>query len=221
MTKDVVVAVYEHRHGTDVRVFTTEAPAIQWRIAIAESWWSKEMPTDVQKPADDQEMADTYFDFMGCQGDRSDYFNTYQSTVEGDETLPTDEQSHADSMATMLKFARKALQTDPKLPQASTRQEQAAWLDDLLVNFSEEIDELEQTKITGAPTVINWRTKDGSTLTFMPSDALSQLRLIARQHGLPDDVSDALEKFCIKLGNKLDAALTCVPTVKPKSKGGA
>jgi hypothetical protein len=46
----------------------------------------------------------------------------------------------------------------------------------------------------------------------MPSDALNQLRMLARHGGLPDHVADQAERFCIRYGNKLDAMLAAVPT---------
>lgn len=57
------------------------------------------------------------------------------------------------------------------------------------------------------PAPITWLDVDGTEFRFMPSDALSQLRLLARGNGLPDDISDKAEQFCIRYGNKLDAIL--------------
>lgn len=42
----VVVAVYEHRHGHDVRAFQGEARALEWRREIAEQWWDDEFDQD-------------------------------------------------------------------------------------------------------------------------------------------------------------------------------
>ena len=35
----VIVALYEHRHGTDVVVFDSEEKAEAWRAEIAEQYW--------------------------------------------------------------------------------------------------------------------------------------------------------------------------------------
>jgi hypothetical protein len=46
----VVIATYEHKHGTDVRAFQSERGALAWRTSIAEAWWDDEfdaeMPTE-------------------------------------------------------------------------------------------------------------------------------------------------------------------------------
>lgn len=83
----------------------------------------------------------------------------------------------------------------------------ADWLQDLVQNFSDEIDGIENEVLRGLPAPITWLDVDGSEFRFMPSDALSQLRLLARGNGLPDDISDKAEQFCIRYGNKLDAIL--------------
>jgi hypothetical protein len=44
----VVVAVYEHKHGTDVRAFQGDEGALNWRRSIAEYWWDHEF--DDERP---------------------------------------------------------------------------------------------------------------------------------------------------------------------------
>lgn len=83
----------------------------------------------------------------------------------------------------------------------------ADWLQDLVQNFSDELDGIETEVLKGLPAPITWTDVDGTEYRFMPSDAVSQLRLIARENGLPDDISDKAEQFCIRYGNKLDAIL--------------
>lgn len=83
------------------------------------------------------------------------------------------------------------------------------WLDDLVMNYGDILDNIEQQPIKGIPGPISW-SLDGQNekpVSFMASDALNQLRLLARQGGLPDDAADQAEKFCIRYGNKLDAIL--------------
>jgi hypothetical protein len=47
----VVVAMYEHRYGQDVRVFQTREKALQWADEIAEEYWA-EMTDNAPKPED-------------------------------------------------------------------------------------------------------------------------------------------------------------------------
>ena len=42
----VFVAIYEHRHGTDINVFDSEAKALAWRVEIARDCW----PTRTRSP---------------------------------------------------------------------------------------------------------------------------------------------------------------------------
>ena len=48
----VYVAIYEHRHGTDVRVFADEDQAMCWRTDLAKEWWSDAFEDD--PPPDDE-----------------------------------------------------------------------------------------------------------------------------------------------------------------------
>lgn len=89
----------------------------------------------------------------------------------------------------------------------------ADWLEDLISNFSDELDGIETEELKGVPGPITWIGADDIKVSFMPSDALNQLRLLARKNGLPDKDADQAEKFCIRYGNKLDAILTAVQTV--------
>ena len=79
----VVVAVYEHKYGTDVRVFREQAAAYAWRTEIAEEWWDHEFPTE-ERPGLD-EIGESYFELMSTSywGD-AEYFTTHDATVEGD-----------------------------------------------------------------------------------------------------------------------------------------
>lgn len=57
----VFVTIYDHKHGTDVNVFSTKELATQHRIDIADEWWVMEYPNK-PKPTDPEEMVDAYFD---------------------------------------------------------------------------------------------------------------------------------------------------------------
>ncbi|MBB4200582.1 hypothetical protein CCR94_18175 [Rhodoblastus sphagnicola] len=60
----VVVATYEHKHGSDTRVFTSEAGAHRWRTAIALKWWEHELSSIKPKPDNPNEAAAAYWDHM-------------------------------------------------------------------------------------------------------------------------------------------------------------
>ena len=55
------LGVYEHRHGTDIAAYATEAAAEAGREVLACGQWENELP-DEPMPATD--VADAYFDLM-------------------------------------------------------------------------------------------------------------------------------------------------------------
>jgi len=71
----VYVATYEHRHGTNPRVFTTEAAAWAWRQELAADYWREVFGDDLEMPTDPEEAAtrywdtvnDEYFNIEGCE----------------------------------------------------------------------------------------------------------------------------------------------------------
>jgi hypothetical protein len=70
------VAVYEHRHGTDVRAFQSLEVAYAWRTGIAREWWEDEI--DDEPPPDDV-IGERYFDRMA---DRGEYFSVHDCSLE-------------------------------------------------------------------------------------------------------------------------------------------
>lgn len=74
----VVVAMYEHRHGIDVRAFTHQGEAMSWRTKLAKRWWHDAF--DDEPPADD-EIGEEYF---GRMLERDEFFSTQECEVEGD-----------------------------------------------------------------------------------------------------------------------------------------
>jgi hypothetical protein len=76
----VIVAIWDHRHGQDIRVFDSEDGAKRWQREIAEEWWEKELGNE-PKPEDPQEMADAYFELM--EG-RDEFFSYGPYEVETD-----------------------------------------------------------------------------------------------------------------------------------------
>lgn len=59
LASSVWVAMYEHKHGTDIEVFTSEAEAEAFRQELANDWWDEVM--EETKPTDPKEAADAYF----------------------------------------------------------------------------------------------------------------------------------------------------------------
>ncbi len=114
----------------------------------------------------------------------------------------------------VLEHARTALagKHDLNAETMKLRNDQADWLEDLISNYADELDEIENEVPIGIPGQIKWLGGEGATVSFMPSDALNQLRLLARIGGLPDNQADEVERFCVQYGNKLDAILTVIQT---------
>jgi len=71
----VIVAVYEHRHGHDVRAFHGEARALEWRREIAEQWWEDEFDED---PPTTGDIGEAYF--AGIEGES---FSVHKVPIEG------------------------------------------------------------------------------------------------------------------------------------------
>lgn len=62
---NIFVATYEHRHGTDVKVFATEAGARAWKDELAREYW-----LEYCEGAPPSEGAgDAYFEVAGEHGD--------------------------------------------------------------------------------------------------------------------------------------------------------
>jgi hypothetical protein len=70
----VVVAVYEHRHGKNVRAFANERAALEWRAAIAEGWWDEEFDDERSTSGD---IGAAYFESI-----EREYFSVHRVQVE-------------------------------------------------------------------------------------------------------------------------------------------
>ncbi len=75
----VYVAIYEHCHGADVRVFANEDQAICWRTGLAKEWWSDAFEDD---PPPDDEIGEEYFERML---ERDEFFSTVPRDIETDD----------------------------------------------------------------------------------------------------------------------------------------
>ncbi|MBE7540614.1 MAG: hypothetical protein HS122_19670 [Opitutaceae bacterium] len=107
----------------------------------------------------------------------------------------------------VLDHARAAIESGRAVQNAKTCLVQADWLAHLVVDFADELDGIGNEMVPGVPGPIAWLDKEGNEVRFMPSDALNQLRQLARLGGLPDELANQTERFCIRYGNKLDAIL--------------
>jgi len=121
---------------------------------------------------------------------------------------------HSEVLETMLDHARSFLDGPHALDADTTklRTVQADWLEELLSNYSDELDAIENEQIKRPPGSIAWMTESGEAVRFMPSDAISQLRLLARLGGLTDELANQAEQFCLRYGDKLDAVVAALPT---------
>lgn len=80
----VHVAIYEHPHGTDVRVFADANQAWAWRTGIAKEWWSNAFDDD---PPPDDEIGEEYFERML---ERDEFFSTVPRDIETGDHTPAD-----------------------------------------------------------------------------------------------------------------------------------
>jgi len=78
--QNVFVATYEHKHGTDIRVFRTREQAEAWRREVADTWWEEEFD-DFPRPTDPQiDIGEAYFDRMRDRGE--EFFSIEATPVE-------------------------------------------------------------------------------------------------------------------------------------------
>jgi hypothetical protein len=71
---EVVVALYEHKHGTSVRAFETDEGALAWRTDIATRWWDHEFADERPRSGD---IGAAYFESI-----EGEYFSWYRVPVE-------------------------------------------------------------------------------------------------------------------------------------------
>lgn len=78
------VAIYEHPHGMDVRVFLHREEALNWRTRIAQEWWSNAFDDD---PPPEDQIGEEYFERML---ERDEFFSTMGCEIEGGHHQPSD-----------------------------------------------------------------------------------------------------------------------------------
>ena len=76
--QSVFVAVYSHKYGEDIRVFTTERAAQSWKNEIGEEWFSVEFPHD---PRPTESIGEAYFDLQLNCG-MSEWFSITETQIE-------------------------------------------------------------------------------------------------------------------------------------------
>lgn len=79
----VHVAIYEHPHGTDVRVFLDKDQAMNWRTGLAKEWWSNAYEDD---PPPDDEIGEEYFERMQEHGD--EFFSVVMCDIDISHPVP-------------------------------------------------------------------------------------------------------------------------------------
>lgn len=77
----VYVAVYEHRHGTDIQVFDSNEKAEEWQVQIAKEYWDEAFEgEDEPMPDDEAEMCEMYWCVRG-ESMTPEYFNIEEKEV--------------------------------------------------------------------------------------------------------------------------------------------
>ena len=120
--------------------------------------------------------------------------------------------SHSAMLEEVLVHARKALTRAYGLDveTARLRENQADWLEDLLSNYADEVDDVASARPESEPSAILWVDGEGRDVLFAPSDALLHLLALARQAGLRERAAEHCERFCAQHGSTLDAVLVVV-----------
>lgn len=112
--------------------------------------------------------------------------------------------ANSDLLEGIVDFAQASGNNSPLMCEYLT------WAEDLIANFSDELDELKQDSDLTAPKPIVWMTMDGTSIEFVPSDAILAIAQEAKKNQMPDRFAQRIEEFCQKLGPSLDSKLTCL-----------
>lgn len=120
--------------------------------------------------------------------------------------------SHSGMLEEVLKHVNEALPLADELDVETRRlrENQADWLEDLVSNHADELDDIESARPASQPGAILWIDENGRDLWFVPSEALLHLLALARRDGLKERVAQHCEQFCARHGRTLDAVLAVV-----------
>jgi len=89
----------------------------------------------------------------------------------------------------------------------------ADWLEDLITNYADELDQIETCTPTGEGREISWEDAESLRIfRFYPSKAVEALLQVAFNNGLPESQRQQVETFLTKHGSTLDAVLTVIQT---------
>lgn len=80
----------------------------------------------------------------------------------------------------------------------------ALWLEEVILNFSDELDGLDGMAIKGTSEGIDWVHSDGSEHRFKPSEAIESLNAAASTFGVEKTVTDKVSEFLRLNGEKLN-----------------
>lgn len=78
--QNVFVATYEHKYGTDIRVFRTREQAEAWRRAVADMWWDEEFDNFPRPTDPSADIGEVYFARMRDRGE--EFFSIEATPVE-------------------------------------------------------------------------------------------------------------------------------------------
>jgi hypothetical protein len=120
--------------------------------------------------------------------------------------------SHSAMLEEVLVHARKSLADAHGLDveTARLRENQADWLEDLLSNYADEVDDIASARPESEPGAILWVDGEGRDVLFAPSEALLHLLALARQADLRERAVEHCERFCAQHGSTLDAVLVVI-----------
>ncbi len=93
----------------------------------------------------------------------------------------------------------------------------ADWLEDLVSNYADELDDIKDETPTGSPGPVVWQDPEGELHEFLPSTALARLLELARQGGLTPAKADKAQLFCSTYGTVLDALLSVIQAPETQS----
>ena len=79
MNPTLYVTLYEHRHGTDVAIWPSEAAALAFRDDLSREQGAQELPDE---PLTANDVGETYFDIMGERLSGTEYFAIYPRQIE-------------------------------------------------------------------------------------------------------------------------------------------
>lgn len=119
----VVVATFQHKHGSDVQVFASAELAEAWRQEVAACNWSN--GTDEAMPSDPRAAADRYFEIGESIGD--EFFSTAEAEIQGASPLHAAAPDMLAALQGMIANPRPAVASEGAGWNERYRRFEAAW----------------------------------------------------------------------------------------------